>query len=70
VSDARVRIGILGPARIAPHTVIAPSRLHTRASVTCVAARDATRAGICHRSTIADLPRGAEHRWTCGGKAE
>jgi predicted dehydrogenase len=44
MSDQRVRIGILGAARVTPHGIIRPAQLHPEASVTCVATRDATRA--------------------------
>lgn len=40
----RVRIGILGAARIAPAAVVRPARGHDEVSVTAVAARDETRA--------------------------
>ncbi|MCX4090940.1 Gfo/Idh/MocA family protein [Nocardia sp. alder85J] len=40
----RVRIGILGAARIAPNALISPARDHPRATVVAVAARDAGRA--------------------------
>jgi predicted dehydrogenase len=42
--SGRVRLGILGAARIAPRAVIAPARVHTEVDVTAVAARDRVRA--------------------------
>ncbi|MQY27511.1 Glucose--fructose oxidoreductase [Nocardia sp. RB56] len=40
----RVRIGILGAARIAPAALVTPARAHAEAEVTAVAARDPLRA--------------------------
>lgn len=44
VTDARLRIGVLGAARITPNALIAPARDHPEVDVVAVAARDVQRA--------------------------